>query len=153
MTHGSQQLRQFRVAIRDGASVEDAAETAGMSIAEARFTVAEDAKNPLPLKAYVPLGHNSGETTMPDDKPNASSTIAADELRLLIERYERLDEEGKGIADDKKDVLAEAKGRGYDTKAIRKIISIRKRKREEVQEENAILELYCDALGMQFALL
>ena len=68
--------------------------------------------------------------------------VAADELRLLIERAERLEEEKKGIADDIKDVMAEAKGRGYDPKAIRKILSIRKKKKEEYQEEEAILEVY-----------
>lgn len=74
--------------------------------------------------------------------------VAADELRLLIERAERLEEEKKGIADDIKDVMTEAKSRGYDTKAIRKILSIRKKKREEYQEEEAILETYLQALGM-----
>lgn len=74
--------------------------------------------------------------------------VAADELRLLIERAERLEEEKKGIADDIKDVMAEAKGRGYDPKAIKKILSIRKKKKEEYQEEEAILETYMHALGM-----
>jgi len=74
--------------------------------------------------------------------------VAADELRLLIERAERLEEEKKGIADDIKDVMAEAKSRGYDPKAIRKILSIRKKKKEEYQEEEAILETYMHALGM-----
>jgi uncharacterized protein (UPF0335 family) len=75
-------------------------------------------------------------------------TVAGDELRLLIERAERLEEEKKAIADDIKDVMAEAKARGYDTKAIRKIMSIRKKKKEEFQEEEAILETYMAALGM-----
>ena len=74
--------------------------------------------------------------------------VAADELRLLIERAERLEEEKRGIADDIKDVMAEAKSRGYDTKAIRKIIAIRKKKREDYVEEEAILETYLNALGM-----
>ncbi|PTM44783.1 uncharacterized protein (UPF0335 family) [Sphingomonas aerolata] len=74
--------------------------------------------------------------------------VAADELRLLIERAERLEEEKKGITDDIKDVMAEAKGRGYEPKAIRKILSIRKKKKEEYQEEEAILEVYLSALGM-----
>lgn len=74
--------------------------------------------------------------------------VAADELRLLIERAERLEEEKKGIADDIKDVMAEAKGRGYDPKAIRKVLSIRKKKKEEFLEEEAILEVYMIALGM-----
>ncbi|TCP33247.1 DUF2312 domain-containing protein [Sphingomonas sp. BK235] len=74
--------------------------------------------------------------------------VAADELRLLIERAERLEEEKKGIADDIKDVFAEAKSRGYDAKAIRQIMKIRKQKREEFQEEQSILEVYMQALGM-----
>lgn len=81
------------------------------------------------------------------------ANVAADELRLLIERAERLEEEKKGIADDIKDVYGEAKGRGYDPKIIKRVVALRKRKREEVQEENAILETYLNALGMQFALL
>ena len=83
-----------------------------------------------------------------DDPIPEGGNIAADELRLLIERTERLEEEKKGIADDIKDVMAEAKGRGYDPKAIRKILSIRKKKKEEYQEEEAILEVYMQALGM-----
>ncbi|WP_026151806.1 DUF2312 domain-containing protein [Sphingomonas melonis] len=74
--------------------------------------------------------------------------IAGEELRLLIERVERLEEEKKGIADDVKDVMSEAKGRGYDPKAIRKILAIRKKKKDEYQEEEAILEVYMQALGM-----
>ena len=85
------------------------------------------------------------------DDLNATSgkgNVTADELRLLIERAERLEEEKKGISDDIKDVMAEAKSRGFDTKAIRKIIQIRKKKKEEFQEEEAILETYMSALGM-----
>ena len=74
--------------------------------------------------------------------------VAADELRLLIERAERLEEEKKGITDDIKDVFSEAKSRGYDGKAMKKIMAIRKKKREEYQEEEAILEVYMQALGM-----
>ena len=74
--------------------------------------------------------------------------VAADELRLLIERAERPEEEKKGIADDIKDVMGEAKGRGYDSKAIRTLLRIRKQKREQFQEEQSILEVYMQALGM-----
>ena len=85
---------------------------------------------------------------MADAEFEGSGQVAADELRLLIERAERLEEEKKGIADDIKDVFGEAKARGYDPKAIKKIMSIRKKKREEYQEEEAILEVYMQALGM-----
>lgn len=74
--------------------------------------------------------------------------VAAEELRLLIERAERLEEEKKGLLDDIKDVYAEAKGRGYDGKTMKRILAIRKKKREEYQEEEAILEVYMQALGM-----
>ncbi|HEY0112564.1 MAG TPA: GapR family DNA-binding domain-containing protein [Allosphingosinicella sp.] len=79
----------------------------------------------------------------------AEGTVAAEELRLLIERIERLEEEKKAIADDIKDVFGEAKARGYDTKAMRKIVQIRRKKKEEFQEEEAILDTYLAALGMR----
>ena len=74
--------------------------------------------------------------------------VAGDQLRAFVERIERLEEEKKGIAEDIKDVYAEAKGNGFDTKVLRKIISLRKRDYAERQEEEAILELYMQALGM-----
>ena len=74
--------------------------------------------------------------------------ITADELRQFIERYEHLEAEKKDIADQQKEVMAEAKGRGYDTKVLRKIIALRKRKPDEIAEEEAVLEMYKAALGM-----
>jgi len=79
---------------------------------------------------------------------NNSYTVTAEELRQLIERYERLDAEKKDIADGQKEVMAEAKGRGYDTKVMRKLINIRKRNRDDIAEEEAVLEMYMSALGM-----
>lgn len=78
----------------------------------------------------------------------AEGTIAADELRLLIERIERLEEEKKAIADDVKDVYAEAKARGYDTKTMRAVIRLRKMETHDRQEADALLETYRAALGM-----
>ena len=78
-----------------------------------------------------------------------AEAVAADELRLLVERIERLEEEKKGMADDIKDVFAEAKSRGFDGKAIKKIVQIRKKKREEFEEEEMILDTYMVALGMK----
>lgn len=75
--------------------------------------------------------------------------VAADELKQFIERLERLDEEKTGIAGDIKEVFAELKGRGFDAKAVRQILRIRKKDRAERQEEEAILELYLQALGME----
>ncbi|MBA9067195.1 uncharacterized protein (UPF0335 family) [Methylobacterium sp. RAS18] len=76
------------------------------------------------------------------------SSVAADQLKTIIERIERLEEEKAGIAGDVKDVYAEAKANGFDTKVIRKIIAMRKRDYDERMEEEAILELYMQALGM-----
>lgn len=74
--------------------------------------------------------------------------VAADELRQFIERIEHLEAEKKDIADQVKEVYAELKGRGYDSKAIRKLITLRRKDPQERQEEDAILELYKTALGM-----
>ncbi len=74
--------------------------------------------------------------------------VAADQLRAFVERIERLEEEKKVIADDIKDVYAEAKGNGFDVKILRKVISLRKKKPQEREEEDAILDLYMHALGM-----
>ncbi|HEX8469269.1 MAG TPA: DUF2312 domain-containing protein [Allosphingosinicella sp.] len=78
----------------------------------------------------------------------AEGTIAADELRLLIERIERLEEEKKAIADDVKDVYGEAKSRGYDTKTMRTIVRLRKMEKNDRQEAEALLETYMAALGL-----
>ncbi|TNE64478.1 DUF2312 domain-containing protein [Celeribacter ethanolicus] len=74
--------------------------------------------------------------------------VTAEELRNFIERFERLELEKKDIADQQKEVMAEAKGRGYDTKAMRKLIALRKKTADEIAEEEAILEMYKEALGM-----
>jgi uncharacterized protein (UPF0335 family) len=74
--------------------------------------------------------------------------VAADQLRSIIDRVERLEEEKKALAEDIKDIYAEAKGNGFDTKVIRKIISMRKRDRAELDEEETLLEIYLRALGM-----
>ena len=78
----------------------------------------------------------------------AETGVAADELKQFIERIERLEEEKAGIAGDIKEVFAELKGRGFDVKAIRQILRIRKKDHAERQEEEAILDLYMQALGM-----
>ncbi|TDT96546.1 MULTISPECIES: DUF2312 domain-containing protein [Azorhizobium] len=78
----------------------------------------------------------------------ADTGVAADELRQFVERIERLEEEKKAIADDIKDVYAELKARGFDSKAVRKIVQIRRQDAQERQEQEAILELYMQALGL-----
>ena len=81
--------------------------------------------------------------TVPD-----SYRVTAEELRQFVERFERLEIEKKDIADQQKEVMAEAKSRGYDTRIMRKIVSLRKRDLEEVAEEEAVLSMYKSALGM-----
>lgn len=83
-------------------------------------------------------GHNSGD----DNR-----------LRLLIERIERLEEERKGIGDDIRDTYAEAKAVGYDAKIMRKIVRLRKMKPDDLAEQQAVLETYANALGLQGVLL
>ena len=78
-----------------------------------------------------------------------SDVIAADQLRLLIERVERLEEEKAGMADDIKDVYAEAKGQGYDVKTMRAIVKLRKMDANARKEADALLATYAAALGMQ----
>ena len=78
----------------------------------------------------------------------AEGTVETDELRLLIERIERLEEEKKAIADDVKDVYGEAKARGYDTKTMRAIVRLRKMEKHVRQEAEALLDTYKAALGL-----
>ncbi|MGV6839559.1 MAG: DUF2312 domain-containing protein [Planktomarina sp.] len=78
----------------------------------------------------------------------ANYRVTADELRQFIERFERLEQEKRDIADQQKEVMAEAKGRGYDTKVMRKLIVLRKRDKDDIAEEEAILDMYKEALGM-----
>jgi uncharacterized protein (UPF0335 family) len=79
---------------------------------------------------------------------NTTYRVTADELRQFIERVERLDAEKKDIAEQVKEVLAEAKGRGYDTAVLRKIIALRKRDSDDIANEECILDTYKEALGM-----
>jgi uncharacterized protein (UPF0335 family) len=81
------------------------------------------------------------------DNGEASYRVTANELRQFIERIERLDAEKKDLADQQKEVMAEAKARGYDTKVMRKVIALRKRDKDDIAEEEAVLEMYKEALG------
>lgn len=74
--------------------------------------------------------------------------VIADELRQFIEQFEHLEAEKKDIAEQQKDIMSEAKARGYDTKIIKRVIAMRKRDKDDLAEEEAILELYKTALGM-----
>lgn len=85
---------------------------------------------------------------MNDTVTDSTYRVTADELRSFIERVERLEQEKRDIAEQIKEVMAEAKGRGYDTKVMRKLIALRKRDRDDIAEEEAVLEMYKEALGM-----
>ncbi len=76
-----------------------------------------------------------------------NTPTAPDQLRSIIERIERLEEDKSQVAADIKEVYAEAKGNGFDTKALRKLVALRKKDRDKAMEERAILELYANALG------
>lgn len=78
-----------------------------------------------------------------------SNSIAGEELKAFIERIERLEEEKAALAGDLRDVYSEAKANGFDTKIMRKIVSMRRKNHAERQEEEALIELYLSALGMQ----
>jgi len=77
-----------------------------------------------------------------------TDSVSADQLKAFIERIERLEEEKAGIAGDIREIFSEAKGNGFDTGVMRKVIALRKKDRAERQEEEAIVELYMQALGM-----
>jgi len=77
-----------------------------------------------------------------------SENVAAEQMRLFVERIERLEEEKKGIADDIRDVYAEAKSNGYDTKTLRAIVKLRRMEKNARDEADALLETYRDALGI-----
>jgi uncharacterized protein (UPF0335 family) len=77
-----------------------------------------------------------------------TNSVAAGELKAFIERIERLEEEKKALAGDLRDVYTEAKSQGFDTKVMRKIVALRRRDHAERKEEEAIMELYLEALGM-----
>lgn len=99
---------------------------------------------PVPMSRIKEAMRSGGE----GDEFVSAQTVAAGQLRSLIERVERLNEDKQAIADDIKEVFAEAKGVGFDTKAMRAIIRLRKMDEAERQEAEAILDLYKAALGM-----
>lgn len=90
--------------------------------------------------------HASNTGTKPD--PEASHSFAKGQLKAVIERIERLEEEKKTISDDIKDIYGEAKGNGFDVKALRTIVRMRKQDAGDRQEQETILETYMTALGM-----
>lgn len=116
----------------------------GGMITTGPFTQSQLEKAVKQIKKGAPMKHD------PDFAKQAEQAyrVTADELRQFIERWERLEAEKKDIADQQKEVLAESKARGYDTKAIRKVIALRKREPDDIAEEEAVLQMYKEALGM-----
>lgn len=96
----------------------------------------------------APPPKRRGRPKKEESEDRKNSVVAADELRQFIERYEALEADKKAIADEQKELMAEAKGRGYDTKVMRAVIAERKKDPDAVSEFNAILELYKEVLGM-----
>jgi uncharacterized protein (UPF0335 family) len=103
----------------------------------------------------TPFAWIEGEFAMPASSAaeklaseQASTSFARDQLKAIIERIERLEEEKKATSDDIKDVYAEAKGNGFDVKALRQIVRLRKIDSDERREQEAVLETYMHALGM-----
>ena len=93
-------------------------------------------------------GHTFKQEKIMVDTVSDSYRVTGEELRQFVERFERLEIEKKDISDQQKEVMAEAKSRGYDTRIMRKIVSLRKRDLEDLAEEEAILNMYKTALGM-----
>jgi uncharacterized protein (UPF0335 family) len=83
-----------------------------------------------------------------DDQAFNTESVAADHLRSFVERIERIEEEIAGLNGDKRDIYSEAKGNGFDSKILKKVVALRRKDYAERQEEDAILEMYLQALGM-----
>jgi uncharacterized protein (UPF0335 family) len=112
-----------------------------------------DLRNGRALRNVAARSASREERSMPATAATAvkeapATRFAKDQLRTIIERVERLEEEKKAIADDIRDVYAEAKGNGYDVKALRTVVRLRKQDKQEREEQEAILETYLQALGM-----
>jgi uncharacterized protein (UPF0335 family) len=146
---GSIQLRRYLSDRRSGVPFDQAALAHGIGLEEARLHDAAEAAGEyadIDLSEPAPIGHNSEDAKMSD-------TVAAEQLRLFIERIERLEEEKKGMSDDIRDVYAEAKSQGYDAKTMRRIVALRKMETHVRQESEALLSTYASALGLQLAFL
>lgn len=144
-------LPTYLQARADGSTPEQACALSGIGMGEAKLHEADIERGELVLppasragaRVHVHEGDQSnGEKTM------AKSNVAADELRLLIERIERLKEEIKGLNDDVSDVFKEAKSRGFDTATMKRVIKLRTMETHTIQEADSLLTTYLEALGM-----
>lgn len=100
-----------------------------------------------------PAAHTSDGKARPNDHDNGESglssyRVAGEELRQFVERIERIRAEKKDLADTEREIFAEAKGRGYDTKVLRAVLTLRTKDANDLAEFESVLEMYCAALGM-----
>ncbi|SIO36739.1 Uncharacterized conserved protein, UPF0335 family [Rhodovulum sp. ES.010] len=153
--------RQFGIGYARASALMEALEAEGVVTAANHVGKREVAVDELPgafrvaegIGAMVGAAASNGRAPMKETAEDAEVRegvyrVAADELRSFCERFERLEAEKKDIADQMKEVMAEAKARGYDTKVLRKVIALRKRDRDDIAEEEAVLQLYREALGV-----
>lgn len=92
------------------------------------------------------IGHNSGDTAV--SKKTKAGPVSAERLKSFVERIEKLTEEKQALQGDISDIYSEAKGTGYDTRTIRKIVALRKLDAADRDEQEALLDTYCHALGI-----
>lgn len=153
--------RANHVGKRDVRSPDDLRAAMNIKDAVDNITEGDEAKTKLLLSVIIASMKEADQAArdkrkappMKDDpdfrKHNQDAfNVTAEELRQFIERFEQLELEKQQVADTQKELMAEAKGRGYDTKVMKKIIALRKRKADDIAEEEAVLEMYKQALGM-----
>ena len=95
-------------------------------------------------RGKIPMKETPADSAVAD----AAYSVTGEELRQFIERYEQLNAEKADVSDSQKELMAEAKGRGYDPKIIKMVVALRKRKPDDIAEEQAVLDLYLQCLGM-----
>jgi len=135
--------RRLTEAMQDSAELADEMAAAGLISEEAAV---EQRQLADAVSKKYGTGENTGTKPVAEDAP--ATRFAKDQLKAIIERIERLEEEKKTISDDIRDVYAEAKGNGFDVKALREIVRLRKQDPNKRQEQETILETYMQALGM-----
>lgn len=128
---------------------EDFALERGCTLPQARDILQRNAAPPQAFPREAVIGDNSGAVVTSPDAETLTNA-AREKLKQVVARVERLEEEKKEIAGQIKDVYGEAKSMGYDTKAIRTLVRLRKRDAQDLKEEQAILDVYAEALGMEF---
>lgn len=124
--------------LSDGTTTGEIPMSAMMGAAEALKDADRARRNAPPMK----------ETEADRKVSTDAYAVTADELRQFIERFEQLEAEKKDVAEQQKELMAEAKGRGYNTKVMKKVVALRKRKPDDIAEEESVLDMYKSALGM-----